>query len=66
VPNSALYFANAPGFGQWRLLISGRADRDLRQFRSRDANMYKIIIKKLMCVQLSPTFMTAPNPDLFK
>ncbi|TFK22063.1 hypothetical protein FA15DRAFT_623047 [Coprinopsis marcescibilis] len=44
---AALYFESAQGLGDWRILISTRADRDLRDWRRRDADMFKIIIKKI-------------------
>ncbi|KAJ3514932.1 hypothetical protein NLJ89_g2078 [Agrocybe chaxingu] len=37
----------AEGFGEWRILISTRADRDLREARRKDAKFFKIIIKKI-------------------
>lgn len=43
----ALYFDSAEGLGDWRILISTRADRDLRDWRRRDAEFFKIIIKKI-------------------
>ena len=50
---AALYFDSADGFGEWRILISTRADRDLRQARKRDAKMFGIYIKKIKRVALS-------------
>ncbi|KAF8974058.1 hypothetical protein BDZ97DRAFT_421872 [Flammula alnicola] len=44
---AALYFDSAEGFGEWRILISTRADRDLREARRKDPNSFKIIIKKI-------------------
>ncbi len=44
---AALYFDNADGFGQWRVLISGRADRDLRGARKKDTNLFRITLKKI-------------------
>ncbi|KDR84732.1 hypothetical protein GALMADRAFT_260438 [Galerina marginata CBS 339.88] len=44
---AALYFDSAVGFGEWRILISTRADRDLREARRKDAKFFKIIIKKI-------------------
>ncbi|CAA7264670.1 unnamed protein product [Cyclocybe aegerita] len=44
---AALYFDSAEGFGEWRILISTRADRDLREARRKDAKFFKIIIKKI-------------------
>jgi hypothetical protein len=44
---AALYFDNADGFGQWRILISGRADRNLREARRKDTNLFRITLKKI-------------------
>ncbi|KAL7285962.1 hypothetical protein ACG7TL_001077 [Trametes sanguinea] len=44
---AALYFESADGFGEWRIFISTRADRDLRQARNKNAKLFKIIIKKI-------------------
>jgi hypothetical protein len=44
---AALYFDNADGFGQWRVLISGRADRNLREARKKDTNLFRITLKKI-------------------
>ncbi|KAF5377280.1 hypothetical protein D9615_006447 [Tricholomella constricta] len=44
---SALYFNNAEGFGEWRILISTRADGDLREARRKDRKRFAIIIKKI-------------------
>ncbi|KAH9919768.1 uncharacterized protein BXZ73DRAFT_104876 [Epithele typhae] len=44
---AALYFDSATGFGEWRILISTRADRDLRQAKKRDAKTFTIYIKKI-------------------
>lgn len=44
---AALYFDNADGFGQWQILISGRADRNLRESRKKDTNLFRITLKKI-------------------
>jgi hypothetical protein len=57
---SALYFESAEGFGEWRILISTRADRDLRDARRRDKKFFTIIVKKIKWVGLhrqSRTFL---------
>lgn len=43
----ALYFDNANGFGEWQILISTRASRDLRDARRKDAKIFDIYIKKI-------------------
>ena len=52
---AALYFENAEGFGDWRILISTRADRDLRETRKKDPNALRIIVKKIKYI-CSATF----------
>ena len=49
---AALYFDSAEGFGEWRILISTRADQNLRQARRRDAKLFQIFVKKIKCVPL--------------
>ena len=44
---AALYFDSAKGFVEWRILISTRADQDLRQARRRDAKLFRIFVKKI-------------------
>ncbi|KNZ80017.1 TPR and ankyrin repeat-containing protein 1 [Termitomyces sp. J132] len=44
---SALHFNSVVGFGEWRILISTRADRDLREGRRRDPKTFKITVKKI-------------------
>ncbi|KAG5636544.1 hypothetical protein H0H81_007674 [Sphagnurus paluster] len=44
---SALHFSSAEGFGDWRILISTRADRDLRQARRKDRKTFTITVKKI-------------------
>ncbi|KAJ3515657.1 hypothetical protein NLJ89_g1627 [Agrocybe chaxingu] len=44
---SAMYFENAEGFGNWKLLISSRADSDLRACSRKDRASFKIVVRKL-------------------
>jgi hypothetical protein len=44
---AALYFDSAEGFGEWRILMSTKAEKSLREARRHDANVFKIIIKKI-------------------
>ncbi|KAH9891312.1 hypothetical protein C8Q73DRAFT_119576 [Cubamyces lactineus] len=44
---AALYFDSVNGFGEWRILISTRADRNLRQARNKNPKLFKIIVKKI-------------------
>ncbi|RXW16510.1 hypothetical protein EST38_g9345 [Candolleomyces aberdarensis] len=45
---AALYFESAPGLGAWRILISTRADRELREARRDDTTFFKSVIKKIV------------------
>ncbi|KAG2023736.1 hypothetical protein CC2G_001355 [Coprinopsis cinerea AmutBmut pab1-1] len=56
---AALYFDSADGLGEWRILISTRADRDLRDWRRRDSEFFRIIIKKIK--ELSCGHFSADN-----
>jgi hypothetical protein len=47
---AALYFDNAAGFGEWRLLMSTRATRDLRHARRTNRGTFKIIVNKMKSV----------------
>ncbi|OJA08894.1 hypothetical protein AZE42_07842 [Rhizopogon vesiculosus] len=47
---AALYFDNADGFGEWRILISTEAYRNLREYRRADEKIFKIIVKKIKFV----------------
>jgi hypothetical protein len=47
---AALYFNNADGFGEWRILISTEAYKNLREFRRADEKIFKIIVKKIKSV----------------
>lgn len=53
---AALYFDSADGFGEWRILISTRADRNLREARNKDANSFRIYLKKIKYVFISLDF----------
>ncbi|KAI6165391.1 hypothetical protein EDD17DRAFT_226022 [Pisolithus thermaeus] len=44
---AALYFENADGFGEWRILIGTNATKKLREFRRNDAKKFKIVVKKI-------------------
>ncbi|OSX68101.1 hypothetical protein POSPLADRAFT_1128861 [Postia placenta MAD-698-R-SB12] len=59
---AALYFDSAEGFGQWRVLISTRADSHLRQARKKNRNLFDIIIKKIK--ELSSGHFSEDNQKL--
>ncbi|KAG2132368.1 hypothetical protein DEU56DRAFT_981701 [Suillus clintonianus] len=44
---AALYFDDADGFGEWRILISTEAYKHLREHRRADKKIFKIIYKKI-------------------
>jgi hypothetical protein len=47
---AALYFDNANGFGEWRILISTEAYKHLRTHRRADKKIFTIIYKKIKSV----------------
>ncbi|KAH7101437.1 P-loop containing nucleoside triphosphate hydrolase protein [Auriculariales sp. MPI-PUGE-AT-0066] len=55
----ALYLENIKELGPWRILISSRADRDLRQARNRDRKMFQTYLKKIK--ELSHGHFSADN-----
>ncbi|KAG1841506.1 hypothetical protein F4604DRAFT_1598139 [Suillus subluteus] len=44
---AALYFDNADGFGEWPIVISTEACKNLREFRRADGKIFEIIVKKI-------------------
>ena len=44
---AAFYFDSVDGFGQWQVLISTRASRDLREYRKKDQKLFIIVLKKI-------------------
>lgn len=44
---AALYLDSVKGFGQWRILISSRADKMLRKARRADKRTFEIMIRKI-------------------
>ncbi|KAG1738629.1 uncharacterized protein EDB91DRAFT_1347576 [Suillus paluster] len=44
---AALYFDNADGFGEWRILVSTEAYNNLREYRRADREIFKIIFKTI-------------------
>jgi hypothetical protein len=44
---AALYFDSVDGFGEWRIHISSRAQKDLRDARRTDGKYFRIIVKKI-------------------
>lgn len=47
---AALYFDSATGFGAWRIWMSQRACKGLRETMKKDHKTFKIIIKKIKYV----------------
>ncbi|KAF7986148.1 hypothetical protein HWV62_38518 [Athelia sp. TMB] len=56
---AVLYFESAEGFGDWRILLNGRAHQDLRKARREDQSYFKIIFKKIR--ELSHGYFSADN-----
>ena len=44
---AALYFDDIEGFGEWTILLSTRAQKDLRDFKHSDGAMFRIVMKKI-------------------
>ena len=44
---AALYFENVEGFGEWRILLSTKAQKYLREVRRGNSVMFKIVVKKM-------------------
>ncbi|ESK85770.1 hypothetical protein Moror_2448 [Moniliophthora roreri MCA 2997] len=44
---ASLHLENADGFGDWRVYISSRANRDLRDARNRNREFFRVIVKKI-------------------
>ena len=44
---AVLYLKNVDELGPWHILLSKRAERDLREKRNGDFKMFKIVMKKL-------------------
>lgn len=44
---AALYFDDVEGFGEWSILLSTRAQKDLRYYKRADGAMFRIVMKKI-------------------
>ena len=44
---AALRFENVEGFGEWRILLSTKAQKYLREVRRGNGTMYEIVVKKM-------------------
>jgi hypothetical protein len=44
---AALYFDDVDGFGEWSILLSSRAQKDLREYKRADGAIFRIIMKKM-------------------
>ena len=42
-----LFFESADGFGDWRIIIGQKCNKDLRDARKKNPVMYEIIVRKL-------------------
>jgi hypothetical protein len=51
---AALYFDSVDGFGDWRILISTRADKNLREAKRDDQKLFAIFLKKIRFVLMTP------------
>ena len=44
---ASLYFDGIEGFGEWAILLSTRALKDLRDVKRSDGAMFQIVMKKI-------------------
>ena len=44
---TALYFEGIEGFGEWSILLSTRAQKDLRDIKRADGAMFWTVMKKI-------------------
>lgn len=44
---AAFHFDSVDGFGEWQILVSTRADRNLREYKRSDQKLFAIILKKI-------------------
>lgn len=44
---AALYFDDIEGFGEWSILLSTRAQKDMREVRRADGMIFRIVMKKI-------------------
>ena len=44
---AGLYFDDIEGFGEWSILLSTRAQKDLRDVRRADGAIFQIVVKKI-------------------
>ena len=44
---ASLYFDNIEGFGKWRILLSTKAQKYLREAKRGNGVMFRIIVKKM-------------------
>lgn len=51
---AALYFENADGFGEWRIIIGTDATRKLRELANGDRKKCAIVVKKIKYVACLP------------
>ena len=43
----SIHFDDVEGFGEWPVYISSRANRNLREARTRDPKLFVIVVKKI-------------------
>ena len=44
---AALYFDDIEGFGEWSILLSTRAQKDLREVKRADGTVFRIVMRKI-------------------
>jgi len=43
----ALYFDDIKGFGEWSIILSTRAQKDLRKFKHADGAVFRIVMETI-------------------
>ncbi|KAI0321916.1 hypothetical protein OF83DRAFT_135754 [Amylostereum chailletii] len=59
---AAFHFESAEGFGDWHIYVSGRAKGHLREAKRKNANMFRIYLKKIK--ELSNGHFSADNQKM--
>jgi len=61
---ASLYLDDIEGFGEWAILLSTRAQKDLRDVKRSDGAMFRIVMKKIKCENSFLCYGgTDPPPD---
>ena len=59
---TSLYLDDIEEFGEWGILLSTRAQKDLRDVKRSDGAMFRIVMKKIKCENPFPLHKKALTP----